>query len=315
MRTSAILLGAAAVTAGTYTGATSFCASPVGAGKPTVLAASWAPKKDIVSTAVEVGSFKTLAAALEAAGLVGALQGAGPFTVFAPTDEAFAKLPAGTVETLLKPENRDRLIAVLTYHVVPGAVTASKVVGLSGATTLNGQRANIEVRAGKVYLDNAMVTATDIECTNGVIHVIDTVILPETRNIVEVADAAGSFGTLLAAAKAAGLADVLSTGGPFTVFAPTDAAFAKLPAGTVESLLKPENREKLAAILKYHVVAGRVFADQALAAGTATTLEGSAVAVKPGRGGATVQNARIVTTDIQASNGVIHVIDTVILPE
>ncbi len=315
MRTSSILLGTAAVAAGSLAGLASACPSSDGATQASVMAASWAPKKDIVSTAVEAGSFNTLAAALKAAGLVGALQGAGPFTVFAPTDEAFAKLPAGTVETLLKPENRDRLIAVLTYHVVPGAVPASKVVGLSNATTLNGQRANIEVRSGKVYVDNALVTATDIDCTNGVIHVIDTVILPETKNIVEVADAAGSFGTLLAAAKAAGLAGVLSTGGPFTVFAPTDAAFAKLPAGTVESLLKPENREKLAAILKYHVVAGRVYADQALAAGSALTLEGSTVKIKSGRGGATVQNARIVTTDIQAVNGVVHVIDTVMLPE
>ena len=137
-------------------------------------------KHDIVSTAVSAGSFKTLAAALEAAGLVGALQGDGPFTVFAPTDEAFAQLPDGTVENLLKAENRAQLQAILKFHVVSGKVTASEVVKLTGATTLNGQRVAIQVKDGKVGIDGATVVKADIECSNGVIHVIDAVILPES---------------------------------------------------------------------------------------------------------------------------------------
>ena len=136
------------------------------------------PNKDIVDVAVSAGSFKTLVAAVQAAGLVDALKGEGPLTVFAPTDEAFAKLPAGTVENLLKPENKDKLIAVLTYHVVPGRVTAGEVVSLQSAKTVNGQSLRISAREGNVMVDDARVTATDIMASNGVIHVIDTVVLP-----------------------------------------------------------------------------------------------------------------------------------------
>jgi uncharacterized surface protein with fasciclin (FAS1) repeats len=135
-------------------------------------------KKDIVDTAVEAGQFTTLAAALGAAGLVETLKGPGPFTVFAPTDAAFAKLPAGTVENLLKPENKDQLVAILTYHVVPGSVMAADVVGLSEATTVNGAEIEIAVDGGTVSINDAKVVATDIAASNGIIHVIDTVILP-----------------------------------------------------------------------------------------------------------------------------------------
>jgi uncharacterized surface protein with fasciclin (FAS1) repeats len=137
-----------------------------------------AMSKDIVDTAIAAGSFDTLAAALEAGGLVGTLKGEGPFTVFAPTDAAFAKLPEGTLENLLKPENRDQLIAILTYHVVPGKVMSADVVKLREAKTVNGQDVAIKLNAGKVSVDNANLTAVDIEASNGVIHVIDTVILP-----------------------------------------------------------------------------------------------------------------------------------------
>ncbi|WP_417387675.1 fasciclin domain-containing protein [Gimesia sp.] len=273
-----------------------------------------AEKKNIVETAVEAGSFKTLAAALGAADLVGALQGDGPFTVLAPTDAAFQKLPAGTVESLLKPENKDQLIAILKYHVISGKVPASKVTKLKGAKTLNGQRVDIMAKDGKVKVDGATVEATDIMCSNGIIHVIDEVILPSEKSIVTTAVDAEKFKTLITAAKAAGLADVLSEQGPFTVFAPTDDAFAKLPEGTVASLLKPENKDKLAAILKYHVVAGRVYSEDALKAGKAKTLQGKPVMIKVEDGVAKVNNARLLMTDLDASNGVIHVIDTVIIP-
>ena len=137
-----------------------------------------AEAKDIVGTAVATGSFKTLVAAVQAAGLVETLKGAGPFTVFAPTDEAFAKLPAGTVESLLKPENKEKLVAVLTYHVVPGKVMAADVVKLTEAPTVQGSKAKVKVVDGTVMIDAAKVVKTDIETSNGVIHVIDAVILP-----------------------------------------------------------------------------------------------------------------------------------------
>jgi len=136
------------------------------------------PSKDIVETAVAAGQFETLAAALGAADLVGALQGEGPFTVFAPTDEAFAKLPAGTVEMLLKPENKDKLVDILTYHVVAGKVPAETAITLSEAEALNGKTIDLQVDSGDLFLNDAKVIKTDIMTSNGVIHVIDTVLIP-----------------------------------------------------------------------------------------------------------------------------------------
>ena len=140
---------------------------------------SEAPEKDIVETAVAAGSFETLVAAVKAAGLVETLQGEGPFTVFAPNDAAFAALPEGTVEELLKPENREKLTAILTYHVVPGRLPASEVVGRDGAETVQGQSVSFRVEDGKAYVDGAEILTTDIETSNGIIHVIGSVILPE----------------------------------------------------------------------------------------------------------------------------------------
>ena len=136
-------------------------------------------QKNIVDTAVAAGQFKTLAAALGAAGLVDTVKGAGPFTVFAPTDAAFAKLPAGTVENLLKPENKAQLTAILTYHVVPGKVMAADVVKLKEAKTVNGKMLKVQVNGSSVMINDANVTAADIQASNGVIHVIDTVVLPK----------------------------------------------------------------------------------------------------------------------------------------
>ena len=135
--------------------------------------------KDIVDTAVAAGSFKTLAAALKAADLVDTLKGAGPFTVLAPTDEAFAKLPSGTVEMLLKPENKAKLVKILTYHVIPAKAMAADVVKMTSAKTVQGSEVKITVNDGKVMVDGANVIKTDIACSNGVIHVIDAVIMPK----------------------------------------------------------------------------------------------------------------------------------------
>jgi uncharacterized surface protein with fasciclin (FAS1) repeats len=139
---------------------------------------AFAAEKDVVDTAIAAGQFETLAAALEAAGLVATLKGTGPFTVFAPTDEAFAKLPAGTVENLLKPENKQKLTAILTYHVVAGKVMAADVAGLDQAKSVNGKMIDIEVEGSTVKVNDAAVTAADIAASNGVIHVIDEVIMP-----------------------------------------------------------------------------------------------------------------------------------------
>jgi uncharacterized surface protein with fasciclin (FAS1) repeats len=140
-----------------------------------------AQQKDIVDTAIAAGSFKTLAAALQAAGLIDTLKGKGPFTVFAPTDAAFAKLPAGTVESLLLPENREKLRRILTYHVLSGAVKSDSVVTMTSAKAVSGDTITIKTMDGKVMVDNAHVTKTDIITSNGIIHVIDTVIVPADK--------------------------------------------------------------------------------------------------------------------------------------
>ena len=197
--------------------------------------------------------------------------------MFAPTDEAFAKLDSATLNSLLQPENKDQLTGVLTYHVLAGRVNASDAYDLNSANTVNGQRLPLNFRGHRLSVGNANVTVTDIQCSNGVIHVIDTVLLPKLESIPSTAKAAGKFNTLLAAVGAAGLADVLSGPGPFTVFAPTDEAFAALPEGTVESLLQPENKQKLIDILKYHVVSGRVYDNDAIKARQAKTLLGRSI--------------------------------------
>jgi uncharacterized surface protein with fasciclin (FAS1) repeats len=270
---------------------------------------------DIVGTAIEAGSFKTLIAAIDATDLVNALKGKGPCTDFAPTDEAFSKLPEGTLEELLRPEKKGTLAAILTYHVVPGRVTAKHVTKLENAKTLNGQRIDIAVKGGKVRIDGANVIKVDVETCNGVIHVIDNVIMPSTSDIVETAVKAGSFTTLATALKAASLVETLQGKGPFTVFAPTDDAFAKLPKGTVESLVKPENIDKLKAILTYHVVPGRIFSSDLADGSKAKTVQGGSLAVSVCcKSGVRVNDSKVVKADIDASNGVIHVIDTVLMP-
>lgn len=280
-----------------------------------VLASFVQPEMNIVETAVKAGSFKTLVAAVQAAGLVEALSGDKPMTVFAPTDEAFAKLPKGTVEMLLKPENKELLKSILLYHVVPGDVRAEQVVGLTSAATANGQRVDISVSGDKVRVDEANVVKTDILTSNGTIHVIDRVIMPSDKNIVEVATKNGSFGTLIAAINASGILSDLMAAGDITVFAPTDEAFAKLPKGTVESLLLPENKANLVSILQYHVVKGRVYSEQAVEAGKAKTLQGGELEISVVDGKAMVGSAQLLSTDIDATNGVIHVIDSVLLPQ
>ncbi|MCG2785549.1 MAG: fasciclin domain-containing protein [Anaerolineae bacterium] len=278
---------------------------------------------DIVDTAVADGRFTTLVAAVQAAELVETLKSEGPFTVFAPTDDAFAALPAGTVESLLLPENKQALTDILLYHVVAGKVMAADVVGLTSATTVLGEDVTVKVDMGSVYINEAKVIITDIETSNGVIHVIDAVILPPAEEaeaemgntIVDIAVADGRFTTLVAALQAAELVETLSGEGPFTVFAPTDDAFAALPAGTVESLLLPENKQALTDILLYHVVAAKVMAADVVGLTSATTVLGQDFTITITDGKVFLNDTvEVIITDIEASNGVIHVIDAVLLP-
>ena len=278
-----------------------------------LLVANTTAQTTIVDVAQKAGKFHTLIAAAKAAGLAETLMGKGPFTVFAPTDEAFAKLGKATIADLLKPANKKKLASILTYHVVSGKVPAAKVVTMKSATTVQGCSVAITVKDGLVMVGTANVVATDVMASNGIIHVIDSVMLPPA-NIVETAAKAGCFKTLLAAAKAAGLATTLAEGGPFTVFAPTDEAFAKLPEGTIAMLLKPENKAKLAAILKHHVVSGKVMSGAAVKLKEATSIGGTKLALKFDGKTLSVGGGKVMQADIEAGNGVIHVVDAVLMP-
>jgi transforming growth factor-beta-induced protein len=241
--------------------------------------------------------------------------------VFAPTDDAFAKLPAGTLDSLLLPENKQALTDILLYHVVSGKVMAADVVGLTSATTVLGKDVAIKVDMGNVYINDAQVIITDIETSNGVIHVIDSVILPPAEEaaapgtIVEIAAADERFSTLVAAVTAADLVETLNGEGPFTVFAPTNDAFAALPAGTLDSLLLPENKQALTDILLYHVVSGKVMASDVIGLTAAPTVLGKDITITIKDGNVFLNDTvQVIITDIEASNGVIHVIDAVLLP-
>ena len=305
---------------------------------------------DIVDTAVAAGSFNTLVTAVQAAGLVDTLKGEGPFTVFAPTDEAFAKLPAEVLEAALA-DPEGLLTQVLLYHVVPGKVMSTDLSDGLEAATVQGESVTFMIGDGMAMVNETNIVAADVEASNGVIHVIDTVFLPPSivaaaaeavatpaateeamaeaaatpapteaaveeamaADIVDTAVAAGSFNTLVAAVQAAGLVDALKGEGPFTVFAPTDEAFAKLPQETIDALLADPTGD-LTQILLYHVVPGKVMAADLSDGLEAATLQGGSVSFKLSDGGAMVNDANIVATDIETANGVIHVIDSVILP-
>jgi len=274
-----------------------------------------AADQTIAQIAAESSDFKTLVRAAEAAGLIETLGSKGPFTLFAPTDEAFAKVDKNALADLLKPENKAKLRNVLLYHVVSGKVNAATATTLTSAEAVNGQRLDFKLKGGSLTIDGAKVTATDLNASNGVIHVIDTVLMPAQANIVATATAAGKFNTLLAAAKAAGLADALAGDEPLTVLAPTDEAFAKLPKGTVESLLKPENKATLTKILSMHVIKGRLYSDQVAKATSAKSIDGQTLTPVVKDGHISINGAAVTAADIEASNGVVHVIDTVLLPK
>jgi len=280
-------------------------------------ASNSAGDQNIVQTALAGGQFTTLASLLQKAGLVETLSSGGPFTVFAPTDEAFAKVPKATLDALAA--DPAKLKAVLLYHVVAGRVPAADVVKLTSAQTLNGASVKIKVDAGTVYVDGAKVVTPDVAASNGIIHVIDSVLLPPgatpaPSNIVKTAVAAGQFKTLAALLKKAGLLKTLESGN-WTVFAPTDAAFARVPKATLTKLGK--NPSLLKKVLLYHVVKGSVPASKVVTLNgkAVATVEGSPVRIKVAGGNVFLNGSTKVTrTDVKASNGVIHVVNKVLIP-
>jgi uncharacterized surface protein with fasciclin (FAS1) repeats len=291
-------------------------------------------QKNIVQTAVAAGKFKTLVALVKKAGLAGTLSAPGNLTVFAPTDRAFANLkksdPALYTEVAT---NKKLLRSVLTYHVVGTRIPASDAVAAAkkrgNVKTVQRESIALRFKGGKIVLNGtARVVVPDVKASNGVIHAIDTVLVPPslsqppaaTQSIVQIASANPDFSTLVSLVQKAGLVEAISAPGPFTVFAPTNEAFAKLataaPATYAAVLADPA---LLAKVLTYHVVAGDIKSAQAIAVarqnGTVKPIDGEPISLSLKDGKLTLNgNATVVTADVRATNGVIHVIDTVIVP-
>jgi transforming growth factor-beta-induced protein len=275
------------------------------------------PAEDInINSLVDVlaldGRFKTLIAAVTAAGLADTLATGGPFTLFAPTDEAFAALPAGTVESLVT--NVPALQNILLYHVLNDSKSAYELLCKRSVETLQGETVAVSLNRNGVFVNESRVINPNVKAPNGIIHVIGAVLLPPPPqpNLVETLEADGRFTTLLAALEIAGLKETVATGGTFTVFAPTDAAFAALPPGTVESLVT--NVPALQNILLYHVVDGNQSAKELLRERKVETLQGSDVRVYKKRNDVFVNRSEVISANVGASNGTIHVINQVLLP-
>jgi len=261
--------------------------------------------KDIIETALAAGNFTKLAAALTSAGLVDALKGPGPFTVFAPDDAAFQAFDDAN-PGVLAGLSKAALTEILTYHVVSGAAVAStQLKDEQVFTSLSGSPLLIDTTGG-VKVVGADVTTADVVASNGVIHVINEILLPPKDDIVATAIAAGTFTKLAQALTAASLVTTLQGKGPFTVFAPTDAAFAKLATVPTGDDLKN--------VLLYHVVAGAVGSGDLKAGPVPTQLTGKSVTVGL-TGGVTIDDAKVTTANVLTKNGVIHVVDTVLVPD
>jgi len=273
---------------------------------------------NIVDLAVATPDLSTLVTALKAGGLVDTLSGKGPFTVFAPTNEAFAKLPAATLAHLLDPANVKELDAILTYHVVSGVAAFSKdLTDGEKIKTVEGQDVTAAIYMGdRIFINNALVTTADVGASNGVIHIIDTVLsLPVPKTIVDLAVATPDLSTLVAALKAGGLVSTLEGKGPFTVFAPTNEAFAKLPPLYLKLLLDPKNVKTLQKLLTYHVVAGVAAFSKDLTDGEKIkTVEGETVTAHVSAAGIKINDSTVITANVAAQNGVVHVVDAVLMP-
>ena len=272
---------------------------------------------NIVETATDDGNFTTLVQAIQDAGLADALQGTGPFTVFAPTDAAFEGLPDGVLESL----TTEQLAEILQFHVISGAaISSGSLSATQDVETLLGEEILVQANGGVTVNGSANVVTADVEASNGIIHAIDSILLPQSirialglPNIVDQAVDLGNFTTLAGALEQVGLTTTLKYTGDYTVFAPSDDAFSALPDGLLGSLTD----EQLTEILTYHVLSGEVFADDLGAEQAPASLQGGEVFVtKDGEGNVTVNgSASVVAADVDVTNGVIHAIDQVILPD
>ncbi len=269
----------------------------------------------VVDVIVASDVHNTLEAAVIAAELDDDLSAEGPFTVFAPTDAAFAMLPDGVLDYLLMEENQDSLVSVLSYHVVPASGPSTALTdGMRLPTLIAGYSLFIRTRGDSVTVNGVLVTTADIIASNGIVHVIDAVLLQPAATVVDIVVASENHTTLEAAVVAAGLAGALSGDGPFTLFAPNDAAFAAVGEDMINALLADPTGD-LATILQYHVVPGRFYSTDLMDGMMLTTLQGEMLEVTISGDTALVDGVAISVPDIMADNGVVHSIDGVLLPD
>lgn len=293
------------------------------------------PESDFVDNFKKVPSLSKLLTATDAAGLTETLRG-GPYTVLAPDNDAFNKLSAGTLDNLLKPENKKQLTDILTNHIIAGAFRAQDLQNDQEITTLNGAKLKVTRDESGIKIGSSKVIVPDVVQKNGVAYVIDTVLIPENTgaklttvggvSVSSEKDFAENLGlvptltTVAAAVEAGGLSSTLKTDGPFTIFVPSNSAFTKLPAGTVENLLKTESRSQLISILTYHVIPGKLMIADLKDGQEITTISGAKLKVKiEGTkisiiGGTSSNVVTIETGDVVQKNGVAHIVDAVLFP-
>lgn len=292
-------------------------------------------KADLVDNFSKISSLSTLVTQVSNAGLTETLRG-GPYTIFAPENMAFSKLPATTIQNLAKPENKKQLTDTLTYHLIAGTFKIEDLSDGQEITTINGAKLLVKKDSGTTTINGAKVINADLSTSNGVAHIIDTVLVPKNQNLkltnvggVELSSEkdflqnlalAPTLTTVAAAVDAGGLTSTLKTEGPFTIFVPSNSAFSNLPAGTVENLLKAENRSQLISILTFHVIPGKLLVANLKDGQEITTISGAKLKVKIVNNVVTIIGAKseniatIITPDVVQSNGVAHIIDTVLFP-
>jgi len=289
-----------------------------GGGDDTTTTTTGIGPNTIPGIAEKTSDLSTLVTALQAAGLVDTLAGSGPFTVFAPTNEAFAAVPAAELKYLLN--NKTALTEVLEYHVASGKVLSTDLTDGEKIKTLEGEDVTVTItnntNGTTVKIDDATVQTANVEASNGVVHIIDKVMIPPgfTAPTIPELAAAANLSTLVAAITAAKLGATLSGAGPFTVFAPTNDAFTALPAGVLTALLKPENIKDLVTVLEYHVASGEVLSTDLKNGEQIKTLEGQDVNVTIAGSDVSINDAKVTKANVFAVNGVVHVINAVLLP-
>lgn len=279
--------------------------------------------QDIIESSSKIDNLSTTVALIDSSDLTATLKSIGPYTVFFPSNSAFDKLPEGTLENLLNPENISELSTILTYHVIPGEHSSSNLADGEELLTVNGQVIKISKVNGNLKVNGAVVETKDIVAKNGVIFVIDTVLMPAPEtvelqpqqiDVIENIERTSNLATLISSLNSTQLSTDLESEGPFTILAPTDSAFAKLPAGTLDSLLEPENESYLIRLLQHHIIEEQYDRENLIDGLSLKALSGLDIVVSKSDNSLEV-NGALVISEIKAQNGIIYILDKVITPK